>query len=380
MIASLILAVAFEKIALVDSLDFARLRDVETEKGTIEVLDWVCASHPTAIAWRDRSGGLTRFASAEEPSASVAASLDKRYLPREDAWGWLKMANPALDAYKVVFEECDRRGLVRAIHNDFEEFHWGLTSLWNYEHPQFWCKPYGANRWAGHCSLAYPEVRAHKLRYLDELLAKKPSLVFLDMWRAGQWSPAVEYVWPNLEKWRARYGAEPVPKDPTNPRWLDLIGENVEGYLRAYSAKCRAAGARLVIGFKEFDVGEKLIRETYAIDWKKLAAEKVFDGFAVMGVPPNAEDPFGAIRRALDYARENLSGTPLYSAVSMYNMRKVGIPELRRLTKLSNGEIAKRLIALAKEAGCAGVVMECVDGGNYPADVNDALIKGEKDN
>ena len=374
-LSALLLATAFEKIALVDNLDFATLYDIETEKGTIEMIDSIVRSHPTALAMRDKSGGKPRFPSAEEAGISAEEPFDKRRICREDTWGWLRLDRSDVDATAVAFAECERRGLRRMIHATFEEAHWAIELIapWNFEHPQYWCRTRDGVPWAGHVSLAHPDVRAHKLRYLDELLARKPEAVFLDFWRCGGWSVAKEYVQPVLDRWAAKHGDEPAPRDAKDPRWRALVAEDIMGYLREYGRKCHAAGARLLIGFKEFDREDRMIAETYAIDWKALARDGTIDGFVVMGVKQDYADPFGEIRRTLEYAKANLGKAALYSAVTMYNMRKTGIPEIAKHTGLTNGEVAKRLLGIAKDVGCAGVVLECVDDKNYPADVNDAL-------
>ena len=47
-------AFAFEKIALVDSLDDARKWDVETPEGTLKVLNDALRPHSTRVLWRDK--------------------------------------------------------------------------------------------------------------------------------------------------------------------------------------------------------------------------------------------------------------------------------------------------------------------------------------
>ena len=60
-------AVAFEKIALIDSLDDAQKWDVETPKGTLKVLDDALRPHSTRVLWRDKGACLMRYPCAEEP-------------------------------------------------------------------------------------------------------------------------------------------------------------------------------------------------------------------------------------------------------------------------------------------------------------------------
>ena len=44
-----------------------------------------------------------------------------------------------------------------------------------------------------------------------------------------------------------------------------------------------------------------------------------------------------------------------------------------RLTGLSKGEVARRLLEAARDAGGAGVVMECVDPHLYGDEINKVL-------
>ena len=377
MISCLLLAVAFEKIALVDNLDFATIFDIERERGTVEMIDHIMLSHPTALAMRDKSGGKPRFPSDEESGVPAEEPMDKRRICREDAWGWLKLDRDDFDATSFAFAECDRRGLTRMVHATFEEAHWciELISPWNFEHPQYWCRALGLAPWAAHVSLAFPEVRAHKLRYLDELLVRRPEAIFLDFCRCGGWSAAIEYVQPVLARWRRKYGAEPPPKSAKDPRWLKLVEEDIMGYLREYGRRCHAAGARFLIGFQHMDPDTKNdeVYSTFAIDWRALAADGTIDGLVVMSTVYDAKDPYGCSRRALEGLKGQLGKADLYFHASMYDYSKAGIPRFVRDTKDSAGTVAKKLLAISRETGCRGIIMECVDHRNYPPDVNDAL-------
>ena len=68
---------AFDVVALVDSLDFAKTYDVETATGTVQVLEHVLLTHANDIWWRDKGGGKMRYPSQCEawPISDVYAQL-----------------------------------------------------------------------------------------------------------------------------------------------------------------------------------------------------------------------------------------------------------------------------------------------------------------
>ena len=53
-------AVAFERIALIDSGDFASDFDTETGTGTVQVLEFVAKTGADTMLWRAKSGGYAR--------------------------------------------------------------------------------------------------------------------------------------------------------------------------------------------------------------------------------------------------------------------------------------------------------------------------------
>ena len=54
-------AVAFEKVALIDSLDEAQTWDVETPEGTLKVVEDALRPHSTRVLWRDKGASLMRY-------------------------------------------------------------------------------------------------------------------------------------------------------------------------------------------------------------------------------------------------------------------------------------------------------------------------------
>ncbi len=369
-------AAAFEKIALIDSLDAARTWDVETPEGTLKVLDDAMRPHSTRVLWRDRGACLMRYPCAEEPYPECEFPIDKRRVPPKLGAFWaLRLDNCGFDVFKLVFGECERRGLQQGIHTTWEENHWcnSFMGTWNMRHPQFGCRTKDGISWSGHASLVYPEVREHKLRMVDERLALKPQTIFLDMYRDGGWTPRLEYVPPVCARWRERYGCEP-PNDPKDDRWLGLVSEYVTAYVKEFSRRCRAAGVEFVIGLSYLAKGGRGVWEHYALDWRKLAAEGVFDGIWVMSFPIDPKRPFESTEEFYAYMMtQKGKAAKVYFPLDEYNYRKEGLPTYAKYAGCSKAEAAKRLLEIARKVGGAGVVYECVDPHLYGREVCDAL-------
>ena len=369
---------AFDVVALVDSLDFAKNFDVETPAGTVQVLEHVLLVHPTDIWWRDKGGGRMRYPSACETWQVSEAPFDKKRLPSEDIYGWLRLEAPRANALPLVRAECGRRGLRFGLHTTIEENHWysPLASNWTLAHPECWGRTRHGEPWMGCSSIFHPEALAHKLAMLDERLAMKPEAVMLDFWRNGSWSFAREYTAPALAEWARLHPGEPAPPH-TDPRWQAMVGARLADCLRAFSAKCRAAGVRFVVGLPGIDAqdDEALRARIGDFDWRGLAREGVFDAVFVLSVAMDGADPFGSTERIYRSVRASCGRTDVYFPVAAYNMEKCGIGEYARLAGVSEAEAAKRLVALARDCGGRGVVLECVDFGNYKPEVRDAIAK-----
>ena len=365
-------AQAFDIVALIDSLDFAKNYDVETATGTMQVLEHVLLTHPTDIWWRDKGGGRMRYPSECENWPVSEAPFDPRRLPSEDIYGWLRLESPRANAFPLVREECARRGLRFGIHTTLEENHWysPLASNWTLAHPEYWGRTRHGEPWMGCCSIFHPEVVAHKLEMLDERLALKPEAIMLDFWRNGSWSFAREYSPPALAEWARRHPGEPPPVH-TDPRWQAMVGGRFADSLRAFSAKCRAAGVRFVIGLPGLDAQDDAALRARIGDfgWRALAREGAFDAVYVLSVAMDPADPFGSTERIYRSIRESCGETDVYFPLAAYNMEKCGIGEYARRAKIPEAEAAARLLALARDCGGRGVVLECVDYGNYKPEV-----------
>ena len=114
---------AFDVVALVDSLDFAKNFDVETPAGTVQVLEHVLLVHPTDIWWRDKGGGRMRYPSACETWQVSEAPFDKKRLPSEDIYGWLRLEAPRSG------EQAENEGRVRRTYTVFLLGSLALTSV-----------------------------------------------------------------------------------------------------------------------------------------------------------------------------------------------------------------------------------------------------------
>ncbi|MBP5544174.1 MAG: hypothetical protein ILM98_08870 [Kiritimatiellae bacterium] len=369
-------AQAFDIVALVDSLDFAKNFDIETATGTVQVLKHVLLTHPTDIWWRDKGGGRMRYPSQCESWQFSEAPFDKKRLPSEDIYGWLRLESPGANAFPTVREACSRRGLRFGIHTTLEENHWysPLASNWTLAHPEYWGRTRNGEPWMGCCSIMHPEVVAHKLEMLDERLALKPEAIMLDFWRNGSWSFAREYTAPALAEWSRLHTGEDVPPH-TDPRWQAMVGARFTDYLRAFSAKCRSAGVRFIVGLPGIDAQDDsaLRARIGEFNWRGLAREGVFDAVYILSVAMDPADPFGSTERIYRSVRDSCGSTDIYFPLAAYNMEKCGIGEYARRAGVTEAEAASHLMALARDCGGRGVVLECVDFGNYRPEVRDAI-------
>ncbi len=371
----------FEAAALVDSFDFARtatkegrfLFDTETAQGNVAVLEHVLLTGANTILWRNCGGATLRYQSAEERDPRVEAPLDKRRLPdNRPVHGWLRYYEAEPDILRHILGVCHERGLQAGVHWPFEETHWASWTFgaWNLEHPQYWGATSDGQVWAGRCSLAYPEVVAHKLRLADELLTRDADHLFIDSWRGGAWGPAYEYVEPEIKRWRAKYHTEP-PADASDPRWCAFVAETTHAYFVALRQRLNASGrkVRLMVGVSEvgpLDDAPDATLLSRGLDWRRLVNEGVVDTVVVMSVNWDKARPFESTREIYRSVIGFCAGkSQVLCPVQMYDFTKRGIPSYQAATKQGAPEIAGRLLQTAWEEGADGVCMECVDYGNY---------------
>ena len=373
-----------EIMALVDHYDFAGIRnpadktkflfDSETAEGCEKILDHVISqTSPTTILWRPCSGAVMRYQSKEESFPKTVAPIDKRRSVQNESeiHGWLRYNEAEPDIIRHILAVVKSRGLKPGVHWPFEETHWmGWTfGAWNLEHPQYWGVDSSGTPWSGRTSLAYPEVVAHKLRILDELLERGVETVFIDTWRNGGWTPAYEYVAPEIKRWEDAFHTPP-PKNPADPQWCAFVAETVHSYFKQMRAKLDAQPrkVRLLLGVSlaqdKPDYDELLI--TRGIDWKRFVDERLIDGLVVMAVNWSRKDPFGSTqdkyREIMDFCNGKCQ---VFFPVQGYNFTRKGISEYQEATKLPAREIAMKLLDITKDVNADGVVLECVDYRNY---------------
>ncbi len=371
----------FEAAALVDSFDFAHIKDregrllfdTETAQGNVAVLDHVVLTGAETILWRNCGGATMRYQSDEERVPRVQAPLDKRRLPdNRPVHGWLRYYEAEPDILRHILDVCHERGLRAGVHWPFEETHWSSWTFgaWNFEHPQYWGVTSKGQVWSGRCSLAYPEVVEHKLRLIDELLARGMDHLFVDTWRIGGWGPEYEYVRPERERWRTTYHTEP-PSDPKDPQWCAFVAETTHAYFVALRQRLNRSGrkVRLMVGISDVGLlkGEPdATLLTRGVDWRRLAREGVVDTVVLMSVNWDAARPFESTREICRSVAGYCAGRcQVLFPVTMYDFTKRGIPSYQKATRLTADKVAGQLLRIAWEEGADGICMECVDYNNY---------------
>jgi len=377
---SLRAAERFEAAALVDSFDFAQVKkdgtllfDTETAEGNTAILDHVLLTGATTILWRNCGGATMRYQSQEERYPLVEAPLDKRRLPdNRPGYGWLRFYQAEPDILRHTFELCHQREINAGVHWPFEETHWSSWTFgaWNFEHPQYWAQTAKGKIWGGRCSLAYPEVVAHKLRLADELIERGMDHLFIDTWRSGGWGPQFEYVRPEVERWRKKYNSEP-PQDALDPRWCAFVSETSHAYFAALRKRLDTSGRkiRLMVGVSDLDViSDKpdLPLLYRGVDWRRLVEEGVIDTLVVMSVKWDAKRPYESTREIYRSVLDFCDGRcQVLFPLQKYDFTHLGVPSYQKAAKQAATEVAANLINLAWEEGADGIVMECVDYNNY---------------
>ena len=386
MSAAVLLLASLEVLVQCDTWDFGGKFDIQTAAGNDQVLEHIAGVAPDVIAWRVNGGSLQQFACREEarPKHYPPRDMDlRRISDSRRVNGWLRLAGEpdgGIDLLKAGMERIAARGWTKGVYMPFEENHFYTCKIgtWNFEHPQYWTRLRDGTMLMTRCSLAYPEVREHKLRILDEVLAYGPDVVYMEAGRTGTWTVADEYVEPNVRRWRARYPGEALPL-ANDERWRQLVAEAQYAYFKAVRERLDRTGRRirLVFGLYGLDREKDPNWTLKAIDWKRMARERIFDGIAVAGVFPDWSRPLESTREIYEQVRRDAAGRDLYVPVSMYHFFGAGIPDYAAKMKKSKVEATKDMMALAKAVGAKGVLLECVDYGNYSPEMM-AVIREER--
>ena len=379
---------AFEKIALVDGFDYAPDMDTETQEGMRQVLARVRETGADTILWRTHSGAIPRYASEATDLVLAEAPLDKRRVPLTlPVRGWVRYQRCEPDALQTVFALCaELRGVTCfGAHLLQEDAHggryWSLDS-WTLDHPQYWCRAADGKMEMHHASFAYPEVIAHRRAIVREILTRGAQMIYLDTTRNGGYGPRSDYVKPNLDEWARRYPGEEVPSDFHDPRWLEVASRGHYAYYRAIREEIRATGRNVPFVITIANVkDEDGAGWTYAgcgFDWRKAVDEGLVDGLAVASISSDEKDPFGYAERAFRRVMARVGGKcKVYFPIRAYNFSKSApsYGQLAQWAGVTPSESIKHLLDIAARCGAAGIVMECVDPGNYPA-LDCAAIRG----
>lgn len=370
----------FEKIAQVDHWDFGRQYDIESRQGVNDIINHVMRTEPHTLAWRVNGGSMPRHSGEEERVEDLVSPFTQVRIPDGGVMtGHVRLFDvpPAADIYRRASEECETRGLGFCAYWPYEENHWHVSKIggWNISHPQFWCARTNGTPWIGRCSVAFPEVVAHKLRLLDEILAAGPDTLYIEAWRTGGWSVRDEYVQPNIDVWNARYPGEPLPS-PSDKRWVALVAERQYSFFRDIRRHLNASGRdiRFLLGIHDRHGDPDPMYYEKGIDWRRLAKNGIIDGVVIMAYDPDPKRPLESTREFYRSVARDKGACQLFCPVSEYcQTRKRGVGDYARMLGISKQEATRVLLDLAREVKADGILMECVDYNNYTDEMCDEL-------
>lgn len=373
---SALAAPRFEVASWVDHYDFTGVKadgkyvfDTETPEGCAKILDHVQEVGTTTILWRNCGGATIRYQSRED-AGHHATIPDKRRLPNNvDPGGWVRYGEADPDILRTALQMCRERGLKPGVHWPFEETHWASWTAggFNLDHPQFWAQDVSGQPWWGRTSLAFPEVMAHKLRLVDELVDRGIETLFIDFFRMGGWGAAYEYVAPMREAFQKRYG-EPAPMSSSDPRWRALVSDQVTDFLKAIRQRFDASGRKidLMVGIPGIAPLDNQWAAAQPTDWRRWIDEGIIDGLVINYVCWDAADPIGSTKKLCNDVMKVARGRcRVYWPIRAYDYSGYGLPSYQKATKRSQADLAAELMEMAWEQGAAGVSLECVDYNNY---------------
>ncbi|MFM1550431.1 MAG: DUF4838 domain-containing protein [Lentisphaeria bacterium] len=354
----------FEVAAWIDHYDFALPLDTETLEGLEAILDHAQEAGVTTIWWRTHAGGRLRFRNNVDQGYHHGSTIDKRItFDNRDVYGWVRYGETEFDMLEEVVRMCRERGLKVGVHWPFEEVHWHLVSLgeFNAEHPQYWGRDQHGNLFMGNCSIAYEAVVQHKLALLDEMLARGIDVVYIDFMRTT-FNPRFQYV--DLATSTFRGGA-----------WNPHAFSFVTAYMRHVRARLDATGRDLELVAGIPNPNPNAADTSNGFDWRRWIDEEIIDSLNVIWVAWADNDPFGSTQRIYSAFAQTLGDRcRVIVPIRQYNHYATrGMPAYERQTGKTQAEVAVELMRIAHGAGAHGVAFECLDWNNYVPETRQAL-------
>ncbi len=299
---------------------------------------------------------------------------------------WMRIWALQPDALAGVFEVCAARPQVKScgVHMLLEDAHWQFCYLgnWNLEHPQYFCRDHEGRVMMFHQSFAYPDVVRQRLDIAREILERGAQMLFLDIFRNGGWMVQYEYTEPNLAEWKRLYPDEPLPvpskasPDAWN-RWTRIASRGFLDYIRGLRRLTQERGVQFIVNTDRLDDEDPgWMFRSRGFDWREIVDKGLVDGLAVTGIEVDEKDPFGMIERRFGRVAKYVkhAGKRVYFPILAYNFAKrPSFGQIAKWTKTSDADCVRRLLEIAVRNGADGIVMECVDYGNYSSAVCEVI-------
>ena len=227
--------------------------------GHQRIADLTFAAGIRRLYWRTHNGGQAKYPSQvctvedgevyRDPNFQGLGSLPKSYFAYAqylDYRAWDQVADMAEIGSAAGLEVCHW-------YTVFEDDHGGhLGSAFDRENPRFRCTLKTGKQISGCLDFWYPEVQAHKLAVVDELLEKPTSRLLLDFVRRnGQPSADAagnsRYGYnPEIQAgFRSETGLDALKIAPGTPdweAWLDYNARPLTGFLRQVKTRAAAKG------------------------------------------------------------------------------------------------------------------------------------------
>jgi hypothetical protein len=181
-----------------------------------------------------------------------------------------------------------------------------LESGFVHDHPEYqFVSRDGARYFRGTLCYNYPEVRAHRVAQLKEIVAgyKVDGFYLCLRSHAGECEPSYVpdsfgYNAPVVEEYRRRYGVD-IRKEPFDFRkWYELLGEGLTQFLRDVR-QALGAGMPIAVGIMRQPL---VVRHVYprvkmVIDWQRWICEKLIDELVTFAgndlLGPDRPDMYG---------------------------------------------------------------------------------------